>query len=167
MVDSVSVAVGGEVPSGVTDLLVVHEAWGEREESERDASAEALDRSAAVLFKGELAFAGPEHRLDPLADRAERSVAARLVAAVGSQEAGAHARDDLDQLSIGDLWWTARSLPRRQEIVNTYVKCDDEGVEVVVHEASKVDVATRNASFGALVMSPCGPTPRSNSESTI
>ena len=46
-------------------------------------------------------------------------------------------------------------------------RCDDEGVEVGVHEASKVDVATSNASFGALVMSPCGHTARSNTESTI
>jgi hypothetical protein len=58
-------------------------------------------------------------------------------------------------------------LPRGQEIVNTHVTCDDEGVEVGVHEASKVDVATSNASFGALVMSPCGPAPRSNTKSTI
>ena len=63
----------------------------------------------------------------------------------------------------------ARPLPRGQKIVNTHVKCRDEGVEVGVHEASKVDVAISNASFGALVMSPCGTSlsPRSNSESTI
>jgi hypothetical protein len=36
-----------------------------------------------------------------------------------------------------------------------------------VHEASKVDVATSNAPFGALVMSPCDPAARSNTESTI
>ena len=48
-----------------------------------------------------------------------------------------------------------------------YVKRDDDGVEVGVHEASKVDVATSNASFGALVMSPCGHTARSNTKSTI
>jgi hypothetical protein len=61
----------------------------------------------------------------------------------------------------------ARSLPCGQEIVNAHVKCRDEGVEVGVHEASKVDVAISNASFGALVMSPCGETARSNTESTI
>jgi hypothetical protein len=47
---------------------------------------------------------------------------------------------------------------RAGRIVNAYVKRDDEGVEVGVHEASKVDVATSNASFGALVMSPDGHT---------
>jgi len=79
-----------------------------------------------------------------------------------------HLRDgQRDEFGIGDLLRTARSLPCRQEIVNTHVKCDDEGVEVGVHEASLVDVAIRNASFGALVMSPCARTARSNTESTI
>ena len=79
-----------------------------------------------------------------------------------------HLRDgQRDELGVGDPWRTARPLPLGQEIVNTHVKCRDEGVEVGVHEASMVDVAIRNASFGALVMSPCDPTTRSNTESTI
>ncbi|MEY2515205.1 MAG: hypothetical protein QOJ89_2563, partial [bacterium] len=41
------------------------------------------------------------------------------------------------------------------------------GVEVGVHEASLVDVAIATPSFGALVMSPCAPRARSNTESTI
>ncbi|HYM57425.1 MAG TPA: hypothetical protein VES79_05625, partial [Solirubrobacteraceae bacterium] len=57
--------------------------------------------------------------------------------------------------------------PLRQEIVNPHVKCGDEGVEVGVHEASKVDVAISNASFGALLMSPRATPPRPNTESTI
>lgn len=40
MVDSELVAVGGEMPAWLTDLLVVDQARGEREESERDAGAE-------------------------------------------------------------------------------------------------------------------------------
>jgi hypothetical protein len=51
--DSESVSVAGEVAAGVTDLLVVNEACGEREQSERDAGAEAFDRAAAVGFEGE------------------------------------------------------------------------------------------------------------------
>lgn len=79
-----------------------------------------------------------------------------------------HLRDgQRDELSISDPWWTPRSLPLGQEIVHTHVKCGDEGVEVGVHEASMVDVATSNASFGALFMSPCEHTARSNTESTI
>jgi len=89
------------------------------------------------------------------------------LAVVGDREK--HLRDgQRDELGVGDLR-TARPLPRGQEIeiVNTHVKCDDEGVAVGVQEASTVDVAMRNASFGALVMSPCANTPRSNMESTI
>ena len=78
MVDSLSVAVGGEVAAGVTDLLVVDEPRGEREQAQCDAHADAFDGAAAVAFERELALTGPEHRLDPLADRAERAVAARL-----------------------------------------------------------------------------------------
>lgn len=88
------------------------------------------------------------------------------LAVVGDREK--HLRDgERDELAVCDLRWTPRPLPRGQEIVNAHVKCRDEGVEVGVHEASKVDVAISNASFGALVMSPCGHTARSNTESTI
>src|SRR3954449_8250656 len=89
MVDSVSVAVGGEVAAWVTDVVVVDESGGEGQESERDAGAEALDGASAVGFEGELALAGPEHRFDPLAHGAERAVAWGLVLAVGAQEARA------------------------------------------------------------------------------
>src|SRR3954451_10248541 len=87
MVDSVSVAVRGEVAAWVTDVVVVDESGGECEQSEGDAGAEAFDGASAVGFEGELALAGPEHRFDPLAHGAERSVAAGLVLAVGAQEA--------------------------------------------------------------------------------
>src|SRR5919109_415623 len=86
MLDSVSVAVGGEVAAWVTDVVVVEEPGGEGEQPERDTGAEALDGAAAVGFEGELALAGPEHGLDPLSHRAERSVPARFVLAVGSEE---------------------------------------------------------------------------------
>src|SRR3954464_13582136 len=82
MVDSVSVAVGGEVAAGGTDVVVVDEACGEREEAQRDAGAQPFDRPSTVGFEGELAFAGPEHRFDPLAHGAERSMTRRLVLAV-------------------------------------------------------------------------------------
>src|SRR5215207_10768806 len=101
MVDSDSVAVGGEVSARVTDLLVVDETRGEREQSERDAGAQALDRASSVRFEGELAFAGPEHRFNPLADPPERPVAARFVFAVGAQEPRAPAGHDLLELFAG------------------------------------------------------------------
>src|SRR5215211_9092608 len=91
MVDSESVAVGGEVAAWVTDVVVVDEAGGEGEQSQGDADADAGDGASAVAFEGELALAGPKHRLDPLADRAQRPVAAIFVAAVGAQEARTNA----------------------------------------------------------------------------
>src|ERR671922_216091 len=98
MVDSESVAVGGEVAAWVPDVVVVDEPCGESEQPERDADADAGDGPAAVAFERQLALAGPKHRLDPLTDRAERAVAARLVLAVGPQQAGAEAGDVLLEL---------------------------------------------------------------------
>src|SRR3954467_7543782 len=90
MVDSESVAVGGEVAAWLTDVVVVDESGGEGEQSERDADADAGDGAAAVAFEGQLALAGPKHRLDPLADGAQRAVAAIFVAAIGAQKAGVY-----------------------------------------------------------------------------
>ena len=117
------------------------------------------ERSHALVVAGLLGQIDKQVPQAPTRERQELAV-------VGdSQE---HLRDgQRDELSISDPWRTARPLPRGQQIVDTHVKCRDEGVEVGVHEASKVDVATSNASFGALVMSPCGQRARSNSESTI
>src|SRR5919197_2551860 len=93
MVDSESVAVGGEMAAWVTDVVVVDESGGEGEQPEGHADAHAGNGAAAVAFERELAFAGPEHGFDPLADRAERAVAAIFVAAIGAQKAGAAAGD--------------------------------------------------------------------------
>src|SRR5919204_2622120 len=98
MVDSVSVAVGGEVAARVTDVVVVDEAGGEGEQSERDAGAHALNRAAAVGFEGELALAGPDDRFDPLADGAQRAVAVWFVAAVGPEEVRAQRGHELLEL---------------------------------------------------------------------
>ena len=86
MVDSVSVAVGGEVAAGVTNVVVVDKAGGESEQSQRDAGAQAFDRAGGVGFEGELALAGPKHGFDPLAHGSQRAVASRFVFAVGPQE---------------------------------------------------------------------------------
>src|SRR3954453_7938701 len=102
MVDSVLVAVGGEVAARVTDVVVVDESGGEGQESECDAGAEALNGASAVGFEGELALAGPEHRFDPLTHRAERSVAVGLVLAVGSEEAGAERGHVLLKVGAGE-----------------------------------------------------------------
>src|SRR5918994_2672657 len=89
MVDSESVGIGGEVAPWLADLPVVPEARGEGEQADPDARAESGQRAGPVTFEAELALAGPEHRLDPLADPAEGPDARLLVAAVGPQEGGA------------------------------------------------------------------------------
>src|SRR5579859_5849824 len=102
MVDSESVAVGGEVAAWVTDCLVVGEAGCEREQAQGDADAEAGECSAAVAFECELAFGGPDCGFDPLADGAERPVAGRFVFAVGAQEARAEAGHVCLELLAGE-----------------------------------------------------------------
>src|SRR6266508_6309349 len=102
MVDSESVAVGGEVAAWVTDVVVVDESGGERQEPERDAGADAGQGAGAVGFEGELALAGPDDRLDPLAHRPEGAVTVGFVAAVGAQEAGAEGGHDLLELLAGE-----------------------------------------------------------------
>src|SRR5215211_1644678 len=77
MVDSVSVAVGGEVAAWITDVVVVQDAGGEGEQAQRDADADAAQGSSAVGVEGELALAGPDDRFDPLADGPEGAVAVR------------------------------------------------------------------------------------------
>src|SRR5918996_2175581 len=92
MLDSELVGVGGEVAAGVADLPVVPEAGREGEQPHADAGAEAGQGAAAVALQSELPFAGPEDRLDALADVAERAEARLLVAAVGAQERSLPAR---------------------------------------------------------------------------
>src|SRR3954447_13814253 len=104
MVDSVSVSVGGEVAAWVTDVLVVEESGSEREQAQGDAGAEALDGASAVGFEGELALAGPEHRFDPLAHGAERSVTMGLVLAIGSEEPRAKGGDVLLEVGAGEAF---------------------------------------------------------------
>jgi hypothetical protein len=58
MVDSESVAVGGEVAAWVTELLVVDEACREGKHAQCDVDADAEDGAAAVSLEPELAFAG-------------------------------------------------------------------------------------------------------------
>src|SRR3569833_317425 len=98
MVDSQSVAVGGEMAAWVTDVVVVQQSGGEGEQAQRDAGADARQGSSAVGFEGELALAGPDVRLDPLADGAQGAVAVRFVAAVGAQEARAERGHELLEL---------------------------------------------------------------------
>src|SRR5215218_4957471 len=102
MVDSESVPVCGEVAAWVTDVVVVDESGGEGQQPQRDADADAGEGAAAVAFERELSLAGPKHRFDPLADGAQRAVAARLVLAVGAQQAATLGGDVVLELVAGE-----------------------------------------------------------------
>src|SRR5204863_1195104 len=89
MVDSELVGIGTEAATGLADLGVVPKAGGEGEEAKPDPGAKPRQRPRPVSLEPELALAGPKHRLDPLADPAQRAEARALVAAIGPQEGGA------------------------------------------------------------------------------
>src|SRR5215210_7554950 len=102
MVDSVSVAVGGELAAWVTDVVVVPEGGCEGEQSESDACAEAGQGAGAVAFESKLAFAGGEDRFDPLAQGAELAETDGFVLAVGAQEVGAAIGHERLELAPGE-----------------------------------------------------------------
>jgi hypothetical protein len=86
---------------------------------------------------------------------------------------GAEPEQDLgdgqaDQFGVTELGWPAWPGAGAEQLVDGDVQCDDEGVEVGVHEASlEVDVAFATPTPGALVsvVSPRHPHP--NSEAII
>ena len=51
-----------------------------------------------MALEAELALAGPEHRLDPLAHRSKPAEATRLVLSVGAQKARAIATPIMDEV---------------------------------------------------------------------
>ena len=70
-----------------------------------------------------------------------------------------------DQLGVAELWRPSRPPPGTQQVVDGDAQCDNEGVEVGVHEASlEVDVAFATPTLGALAL-PVTPPP--NSEAII
>ena len=71
------------------------------------------------------------------------------LAIVGAAEKDLRDRQG-DQLGVADPRRAPAARAGGQEIVDTHVKCRDEGVEVGEHEASLVDVAFATPSFGAL-----------------
>jgi hypothetical protein len=86
---------------------------------------------------------------------------------------GAEPEQDLsdrqaDQLGVAELGWPAWPGPGAEQLVDGDVQCDNEGVEVGVHEASQeVDVATATPTLGALVLVVTPRHPRPSSETII
>src|SRR6266536_5301113 len=101
MVDSELVGIGAEAATGLADLGVVPKAGREGEEAKPDPGAEPRRAPRPVALEPELALAGPKHRLDPLANAAQRAEAWALVAAVGPQEGGAAIGDPALELLTG------------------------------------------------------------------
>ncbi len=87
-------------------------AGGECEQALGDAGDEAGERAGAVALEGELALAGVHDRLDPLAHVADSSEARLLVAAVGADEVGVEAADELFELLASEAFVAEDDLAR-------------------------------------------------------
>ena len=86
---------------------------------------------------------------------------------------GAGAEQDLgdrqaDHLGVAEPWPATRAEPWTKQLIDGDVQCDDEGVEVGVHEASqKVDVALATPTLGGLASLVTARHHRLDSESII
>jgi hypothetical protein len=71
---------------------------------------------------------------------------------------GVTAQQDLghgqaDQLRVGQLGWAAGAFAGAEQVVDGDVECNHEGVEIGVHAASMVDVASATPTLGTLTTS--------------
>jgi hypothetical protein len=86
---------------------------------------------------------------------------------------GVEAEQDLgdgqaDQFGVTEPGASAGSRPGAEQVIDHDVECDDEGVEVGVHEASlEVDVASATPILGALASLVTARHPQANSEAII
>src|SRR5271165_3032422 len=102
MIDSTgSRAVVGKCAAGAGELVVECDGGGKAEEALKDPLAQAGQSPRAVTFEGEDVLAGPEDRLDPLADRCEVRAAPALVLASGPDDGGVHLGEMAGELSPG------------------------------------------------------------------
>src|ERR687890_751187 len=89
MVDSARLgAVVDERTGGASELVVEGDGGGQAAEALQDAFAQAGQGAGAVAFEGEQVFAGPEDRLDPLAQRRQMRAAGGFVLASGAHDRG-------------------------------------------------------------------------------
>src|SRR3982751_2186905 len=102
MVDSARLgAVVDECTAGSSELVVEGDGCGEAAEACEDAFAQAGERAGAVAFEREQVFAGPEDRLDALADRRQMRAVAGFVGAARSDDRGAAGADGGGELAAG------------------------------------------------------------------
>src|SRR6266536_709656 len=98
MVDSTrSGDVVDECAAWAAEFVVEGDAGGEAEEALQDAFFDAEEGAAAVAFECEQVFAGPEDRLDALADRRELKTLAGFVFAAGTDDCGVEFGDGLGE----------------------------------------------------------------------
>src|ERR671922_263846 len=101
MVDSARLgAVVDECTAGAPELVVEGDRGGPAEARE-DAFAQSGERAGAVAFEREQVFAGPEDRLDALADRRQMRAGAGFVLAARSDDRGAALADGGGELAPG------------------------------------------------------------------
>src|SRR3990172_2966420 len=102
MVDSTRLGdVVDECAAGAAEFVVEADAGGEAEEPLQDAFFDPWEGAAAVAFQGEQVFAGPEDRLDALADRREMKSRPGFVFAAGTDDCGVEFADGLGEFAAG------------------------------------------------------------------
>src|SRR5215210_2846454 len=112
-----SVVVGDQGTLGWrVDDPVPPDARSQGEQALADADDHPCLGSPAMAFQAELVFERVEQALDPLTDPAQRPEPAWLVFAVGPQQPGAIAGDELFQLAAGKALVANHQQPRAQPV---------------------------------------------------
>src|ERR1019366_2359048 len=88
----------GDRAAGALEAVVEVDAGGEREESLFDPCAEVVEGARAVAFEAEEVFAGPEDRLDALAEHREPGRCLGLVCARWADQVPAQGGDLVAEL---------------------------------------------------------------------
>src|SRR5215210_8368017 len=97
-----ALGLGGEVGEGAcwpAEPVVEVDAGGECEQALGDAGAEVSEGAGAVAFEAQEVFAGPEDRLDSLADRGEVRASLGFGLAGGAQQGAAELADGVGELA--------------------------------------------------------------------
>jgi len=102
MIDSTRLGdVVDECAARSSELVVEDDAGGEAEEALEDAFSDSGQGAGAVAFEGEEVFAGPEDRLDALADRREMEPSSGFVFAARPHDRGVQFADFEREVAAG------------------------------------------------------------------